>query len=444
MRSNVFSMVTRDGKYYFSILLFIFLVVPHLAGAQVVFSELMYDLAEGSDGGREWVEVFNESGSSVDLTTWKLYEAESNHRISEFQGGVQLASGMYAVIADNPTKFLADNPGYSGLLFDSAFSLSNTGETLMLRDADVVDRDVVVYTSEMGASGDGQTLQRTAAGAFAPAAPTPGSGSLTAAQGGGDQQSASSDTTASTQSTSSTTENNASAFPVEPQIFAYGGADRRVLVGADVLFEGKASSKEGELLDGDGIEYHWNFGDGSVSSDKVVSHHFAYPGTYVVVLTVSSGKYSGSHYLSVVAEPAALSIRRLPDGAVAIKNESSRDIDLSHWHIRVRESFFTIPSNTIIVKRQETILRADALSLPPGVPILLYPNGVEAVHVSSETEKEEAVVSQVRVGVCYRVLLLVRQLAQSLARLCHVWCRSVASKQEPKAGSLRRLRTRRR
>lgn len=355
----------------------VFMGAPQRAHARVVLSEIMYDLAEGSDSGREWIEIFNE-GASVDVTTWKIFEAEVNHRISEFQGAVSLASGAYAIVADNPVKFLEDNPGYSGQLFDSAFSLSNTGETLILRDADLVDRDSVSYTSEWGAAGDGLTLQRTDTGTFEPRSPTLGSGTLATVLADTDNVSLPESSDEGEQ-VSVVAKNEGSTFPVEPQIFAYGGADRRVLVGADVLFEGKASSKEGELLEGDGIEYHWNFGDGSIGSQQVVSHHFAHPGVYVVVLTVSSGKYSGAHYISVVAEPAALSLRRLPDGAVAITNQSARDIDLSHWHVRVDGSFFTIPANTIIVGKQETVLRADALNLPPGDPVLLYPNGAEAL-----------------------------------------------------------------
>ena len=39
---------------------------PCAAFAQVVFTEVMYDLPSGSDSGREWVEVFNAGAAPVD------------------------------------------------------------------------------------------------------------------------------------------------------------------------------------------------------------------------------------------------------------------------------------------------------------------------------------------------------------------------------------------
>jgi len=42
----------------------------HSAAAQIVFSELMYELP-GADDGLEWVEVANAGNVSVNLSGWK-------------------------------------------------------------------------------------------------------------------------------------------------------------------------------------------------------------------------------------------------------------------------------------------------------------------------------------------------------------------------------------
>lgn len=146
---------------------------PEISRAQLLISEVMYDLAEGSDSGREWVEVYNE-GDAVDLTEWKFAEGTTNHSITA-TGDVHVPSGAYAVIADNPAKFKADWPSYNGLLFDSAFSLSNTGETLILKccKKELADKDSISYTDTMGAKGDGTSLSRSAS-TFVPTDPTPG------------------------------------------------------------------------------------------------------------------------------------------------------------------------------------------------------------------------------------------------------------------------------
>lgn len=130
--------------------------VPVSAKAQVMMTEVMYDL-EGTDTGREWIEVYNAGSSPVDLADWKLYEANVNHRLTAQSASVIPAQG-FAIIADNTAKFLTDNPSFSGVLFDSSFSLSNEGETLVLRDGSGADIDIVSYTSALGAVGDGQLL----------------------------------------------------------------------------------------------------------------------------------------------------------------------------------------------------------------------------------------------------------------------------------------------
>ncbi|MBL8158356.1 lamin tail domain-containing protein [bacterium] len=150
------------------------LMVPCLASAQVSITEIMYDLHQGSDSGREWIEVYNSGTATVDLTKWKLVESGKNHKISKTRGG--LAAGTYAIIADNPTKFAVDHPDYAGALFDSAFSLSNDGEMLFLYAPDDVLADEVGFTKEDGGSGTGDSLQRVdlEARVFSPGIPTPG------------------------------------------------------------------------------------------------------------------------------------------------------------------------------------------------------------------------------------------------------------------------------
>lgn len=157
-----------------SILIAGILCAPFSVSAQLVISEVMYDLQSGPDSGREWIEVYNESGSVVDLTEWKLYENNTNHGITA-PGSSELAPGAYAVIADNAEKFKADWPLYSGPLFDSAFSLNNTGESLGLRccGKELADKDSISYSNAVGGAGDGASLSRSGQ-TWVPTDPTPG------------------------------------------------------------------------------------------------------------------------------------------------------------------------------------------------------------------------------------------------------------------------------
>jgi len=140
----------------------------------VIINEVMYDL-EGSDSDREWVELKNVSTQSVDLSNWKFEESGTQHKLTSYQGSIILDSQQYAVIVDKVEKFLTDFPNFSGTIYDSSFSLSNSGETLTLRDSK--DGEIIselTYSPDLGASGDGNSLQRNEGNNFIPAIPTPG------------------------------------------------------------------------------------------------------------------------------------------------------------------------------------------------------------------------------------------------------------------------------
>jgi len=71
------------------ILVFFF---TNTAFAQVAITEIMYDL-EGSDSGREWVEIHNTSSAEIDLADWKLYENNTNHGITGIGDNTTLIRG---------------------------------------------------------------------------------------------------------------------------------------------------------------------------------------------------------------------------------------------------------------------------------------------------------------------------------------------------------------
>lgn len=156
--------------------LLFFMAIPHLSYAQVVVTEVMYDLKTGSDSGREWIEVYNAGAAPVKLTDLRLFENGTNHKIAASAGNDTLAPGSYAVIADNAEKFKIDWPNFSGVLFDSTFSLGNFGETIAIRTASSTDIDTVPYQSSLGGAGDGNSLNRVPGGGipFIPRTPSPG------------------------------------------------------------------------------------------------------------------------------------------------------------------------------------------------------------------------------------------------------------------------------
>jgi len=123
----------------------------------VFINEIMYDLA-GADDGREWIEIYNGDSRPVDLSKWKISENSTNHNLN-FTSSSVLPPDTYAVITDDKEKFLEDYPNYSGLIFDSTFSLSNEGEKIELKNNNLLI-DSLDYCKLWGGSGDGNSLQR--------------------------------------------------------------------------------------------------------------------------------------------------------------------------------------------------------------------------------------------------------------------------------------------
>jgi len=119
-------------------------------------NEIMYN-PPGSDDGSEWVEIYNTGTSTADLLQLKLIENGTRHSITSTQG-TTLDTGKYGVIADDAAIFLSVYPSYTGTLFDSSFSLSNSGEELALEYAGS-RINYIAYTSDMGANGNGSSLQ---------------------------------------------------------------------------------------------------------------------------------------------------------------------------------------------------------------------------------------------------------------------------------------------
>jgi len=161
------------SRYLFSAILFVFL--PLAVSGQVVINEIMYDLPDqGSDTGREWIEIYNTGNNAVDLSGWKFFESDTNHNLVIAQGNKMLPIGGFAVVADKAEKFLAEHTGFSGTLFDSTFSLNNTtGEKLAIKNASSTIINEIAYAPSWGGKGDGNSLQYFNDG-WKAAPPTPG------------------------------------------------------------------------------------------------------------------------------------------------------------------------------------------------------------------------------------------------------------------------------
>jgi hypothetical protein len=348
------------------------LFFPNLSFSQVFISEIMYDLS-GSDTGREWIEISNE-GVALDISLYKLFENETNHSLNLFRGSPILDKNSSLVIVDNPEKFLIDWPDFSGTIFDSSFSLKNTGEILILRDGELNDLDSVNFIPDWGALGDGNSLNKNG-NSWTASVPTPGSYLFTQS---------------TNETSSSTTVSNTNPTPYKPPVnFPVGTittkiiSDKNLLVGADNLFEAKSLGVEGKPLIN--ARHLWNFGDGGVREGERVMYHYSQPGEYIVFLDTTSESFTASDKIYLTVYPSNVVIKEANKDFIKIRNESNKDINLSFWILESEGKFFILPKNTYVKQNGEISISSSNSELNGDTrPIkLLYPNGSLANKIDS-------------------------------------------------------------
>lgn len=372
---------------------------PFLANAGVYINEIAYDIS-GVDEKREWIEIYNDSNSEIKLTDWKFNDG-SNHLLNEppkngGKGSLVLPSQGYAVLADNAERFVIDYPGYSGILIDTVMSLNNDGDVLKILDDKGNEIDSVFYNKKQGANGDRNSLQK-AAGIWVASSSTPGSVNAGQSSSSNPNSASSSDglqLISSSSSVSSSAQIEQSfgqsgpvSWPSEERIFANAGGDKTVIVGADASFSGKSLGLKKEPLDN--ARYLWNFGDGSYAEGQNVKHTYKYPGGYIVVLDISSGKFSASDRLNVKAVPSELQIIEANKNFIKIKNRASVLIDISGWFLRNNGSIFKFMESSFIAAGAELSISSEVSKIiftgNEQTAEILYPNGSIAFSYQEKT-----------------------------------------------------------
>lgn len=332
----------------------LFLILLNLIGISfyahaLIISEIMYD-PQGSDTSREWVEVYNDTQGDINLSTWKFFESDTNHGLVSNQGGTIVPVNGYAVIADNPAKFLLDYPTFSGILFDSVFTggLSNSGEHLALKETSAgPEISPVDYNPALGGNDDGSTLSFIS-GAWTRGEATPAS-----------ENKASVLEIVSTSTSATTTENQATVAQMSPptsDIIFYMPFEKTVVAGADAEFKTYSMTRSGKNVDN--LICNWSFGDGGQSTGTSTKYIYAYPGKYITQVEGTNGYVAGTGRINVRVVAPDIFIEKIGAGKygtyIDIKNPNTYDLDLSQWKLLINEQSFPFPKNTLIAGNTTT------------------------------------------------------------------------------------------
>ncbi len=147
------------------LILAVFFILTPKCSAQIVINEVMYDLP-GADDKHEWIELFNAGSSEIDLTGWKFNDGDSatNHALNAppkngSRGSLVLRVGGYLLLAGDAATVATDLPGFSGSIIDTVMSLANSSATLKIINKDEQEVCSAFYSKEIGAGGNGKTLE---------------------------------------------------------------------------------------------------------------------------------------------------------------------------------------------------------------------------------------------------------------------------------------------
>ncbi len=329
------------------------LLIPLFAHAQIKISEIMYD-PEGSDSKREWIEVINNGTESIDLNTYFLFENNVYHKLVAQSSSI-LEVGQYAIIADSITDVLNDYSGFSGIILDSVFSLNNTGESISIANSQKEEVDTFTYSAEMGADGNGQSLQINDSSVIT-AGSTFGLVNKTESEIIEDVEKEDSNTSASSSSNSKDSSHSeqvsVSSYTPSSLFKVDAGRKRTVSIHTPIQFEGFISKSDMR------VRYHWNFGDFSIDTGKTTKNTYKYPGIYQVVLEAKNKDYTGVARTEVVVIEPQLSIK-VSTSTVVFTNMDTRELNIGEFRIIFDNETVIIPQDTIIKSKSTIVLQKD-------------------------------------------------------------------------------------
>lgn len=341
--------------------------LPNILSAQIVITEVMYN-PEGTDSGREWIEILN-TGEDINIEDYKLYENDVSHSIKALiESENILKSNEYAVIVDNPDKFIADY-GSEVSVFDSAFSLNNTGELISIVDSENNVINVVEYSKDWGANGDGNSLQYIE-DRWVFANPSPGA----ASEGGFNEVF----TPIPKESTHSDDE-ELTEYEEKIDLEVGMGRNRYITINTPIWFNMSSNINRTKAF--------WSFGDGGKGKGDKIKHTYYYPGIYNVVLKGEYGDNEVASRIKVMVREPELRIKWINSGKlvdIMLSNDSDFEVNLGDFFFiyenNSKKYSFKLPNDTIIDPNSTLYIPgkiSDIEYLKLGLLKLYYPNGVE-------------------------------------------------------------------
>lgn len=358
-------------KYVAVLLLTLF--VPISVYAEVQITEVAW-MGTVSSQYSEWIELYNDGSSSVDLAGWKLYEGDGGALVFTFTKSIP-AQGYLLLERTTPSApdavpGINDEAGPFG-----GSGLANTGEDLVLKDAGGALVEELNYLSGWPA-GDATTKKTMQwdGSSWITAIATPKASAEGDIIDEEEEEQVDSEEHGATE-----VESIPKISPNKPHVkfqippTVYKGISYQY--NAQPILEYNYQITNGSM--------YWNFGDGTtVLQDTLapVSHVYEYPGSYTLSFLYTDPTNTNPPLKAtkkVLVTSPGVSMKVVDGKAFEIKNTSSSEIDLSGWKISTPGRAVTIPDLTVISEKATAIIPFAALGVNTGIThaVLLDPSG---------------------------------------------------------------------
>lgn len=293
----------------------------------VRITEFLYN-GEGTDAGKEYVEVFNAGPGPIDMTAVVFSEHDRQHTLRSGIGDSVLEPGAVAIIVERPEAFLSQYD-FTGTVLDSAgFSLNNTGSILALLYRGTV-LHTVSYMKRDGADGNGKSLHVGSDDMLSARSPSPGFVSGISVVRGTDEPDVSVPDIFDTVS-------EGVLFVTEPAV---------IFSASDTLFSVRDTGT------GDALHGAWNFGDGTQVFGRDVTHAYLYSGTYIIsfqeYIDEKPTDRSAVRRRVTVFFPE-VAAERVDDSFIRFHNGHPFTLDVSGWKLVSGLSVFVFPPGSFV------------------------------------------------------------------------------------------------
>lgn len=372
-------------------LAFLVVLLPQFAQAAVQISEVAW-MGTANSQYSEWLELYNDGESSVNLAGWKLYEGDGGTLVYTLTKSISVHG--YLLIERTTASAPDAVPGIN----DEAGSFggggfANTGEDLVLKDSTGATVDELNFLDGWPA-GDATTKQTMQwnGDKWVTADPTP--------KAGVDEES--SGTTDKT-----TEEAQKDPFPIpkvspnKPQIeFTIPPVVYR---GTSYQFEAQPVLEYNfHLTEGNA---YWNFGDGTTLHQTTVApvtHVYAYPGTYTLYYSYSDAYTKNVPLVGIkkvrVLDPT-LTISMVGTRAIELTNASGAPIDVSGWSVVAGGQSVTMPDKTIVSEKSTVTIPLIALGITSAPSArIIDPSGVMVAQTGGSIQRQSIAVVQPEVA----------------------------------------------